>query len=164
MAFLSLAQQLFGHNTSANIADALAARIKDPLWFLARQWQTGEFEAENGGRAAVLSITASELAIDHIDRGEGLTQVALDTPLDFAVERESNDGTSPVWNSAALEYGFVAAGDGTRLAAREYTGRNLDWYNFDVEARTDPETAPASVETRIVPTIMTVRGAPNPRW
>jgi hypothetical protein len=51
MAFLASTQQLSGSNTSANIGDALAARIKDPLWFLARQWQTGEFEAENGGRA-----------------------------------------------------------------------------------------------------------------
>ena len=40
-------QQLHGSNISANIGEALEARIKDPLWFLARQWQSGEFEAEN---------------------------------------------------------------------------------------------------------------------
>jgi len=163
MAFLNPAQQLFAHNTSANIADALAARIKDPLWFLARQWQTGEFEAENGGRAAVLSVSASELPIDQVDRGEGLEKVDLDVPLDFNVERE-DAGTSAVWNSAALEYGFTAAGDATRLVAREYTGRNLDWYNFDVEARTAPDPPPPAVETRLVPTVMTFKGAPNPRW
>ena len=34
-------QQLYVTNQSVNIAEALAARVKDPLWFLARQWQTG---------------------------------------------------------------------------------------------------------------------------
>ena len=42
-------QQLYATNVSVNMGEALEARIKDPLWFLARQWQTGEFEAENGG-------------------------------------------------------------------------------------------------------------------
>lgn len=158
------AQQLIAYNTSANIADALAVRIKDPLWFLARQWQTGEFEAENGGRAAVLSITATELPIDTIDRGEVLENVPLDSPLDFSVEREDDGGASPVWNSASLEYSFDASGDGTKLVAREYAGRNLDWYHFDVAARTAPANPPVAVETRIVPTIMNFRGAPHPRW
>ena len=68
MPTLAATQQLYAYNTSAKIGDALAARIKDPLWFLARQWQTGEFEAENGGTPAVLSITSRELTIDTIDR------------------------------------------------------------------------------------------------
>lgn len=164
MAFRSNAQQLNAQNTSANIGDALAARIKDPLWFLARQWQTGEFEAENGGRAAVLSIVATELAIHTLHRGDDSESVPADTPLDFVVEREVDGDASPVWSSAALEYSFGASGEGTRLMAREYTGRNLDWYHFDVVERVSPDDPPAAVETRIVPTILTFRGAPHPRW
>jgi hypothetical protein len=164
MAKRASAQQLFASNTSANVGEALAARIKDPLWMLARQWQTGEFEAENGGRAAVLSIVASELPIYIIERGEAQEAMKLDAPLDFVVEREEEDGSSPVWASEALEYGFGARGDGTHLVAREYHGRNLDWYHFDVAARAEPERPPAIVETRIVPTLLTFRGAPHPRW
>jgi hypothetical protein len=164
MAFLASAQQLFGSNTSANIGDALAARIKDPLWFLARQWQTGEFEAENGGRAAVLSIAARELPIDTVERGEVSEAVPLDMPLDFAVEREAVDGSSPVWASEALEYGFGARGGGARLVAREYGGRNLDWYHFDIAERAATPQPIEPVETRMVPTQLTFRGAPSPRW
>ena len=31
------------------IGDGLAARVHDPLWLLARQWQLGEFRGEDGG-------------------------------------------------------------------------------------------------------------------
>ena len=164
MATNAAAQQLLASNTSANIGEALAARVKDPLWLLARQWQTGEFEAENGGRAAVLSIVARELPIDTIRRGEDREGTPPDTPLDFVVEREGADGSSPVWVTEALEYGFGALGDGTELVAREYHGRNLDWYHFDVAARAEPARPPDPVETRMVPTALTFRGAPHPRW
>jgi len=164
MARIAPAQQLFAFNTSANIGDALGARIKDPLWFLARQWQTGEFEAENGGRPGVLSIVSQELTIDTIDRAGTLEAMPADMPLDFAIEREEHDGTSPVWKTEALEYGFAVKGDGTELTAWEYHGRNLDWYHFDVARRDMPTEPLISVETRMVPTSMTFRGAPHPRW
>ena len=164
MATLAPAQQLFAYNTSANIGDALAARIKDPLWFLARQWQTGEFEAENGGCPGILSIVAQQLPIDTIDRAGTLEAMPAGTPLDFAIEREEDDGASPVWKAEALEYAFGANGDGMALIAREYHGRNLDWYHFDVAAREPPQQPLVSVETRMVPTALTFRGAPHPRW
>lgn len=164
MAAQAPAQQLTAYNTSANIADALAARIKDPLWFLARQWQTGEFEAENGGRPGRLSIVSRELIIDTIDRAGTIEATPAGMPLDFAIEREGDDGASPVWKTEALEYAFGVRGDSTDLTAREYHGRNLDWYHFDVSRRETPQAPPPEVETRIVPTAMTFRGAPNPRW
>src|SRR3954462_497598 len=34
---------------SAEIAEALAARVRDPLWLLTRQWQMGEFAGEDAG-------------------------------------------------------------------------------------------------------------------
>lgn len=164
MAFVSTTQQLVGFNTSGNIADALAARLKDPLWMLARQWQTGEFEAENGGRPTFLSIMSREVLIDTINHGGTSEKVSPDTPLDFVVERETNDGASTAWNSEALEYTFAASGDGTALVATEYHGRNLDWYHFDVASRETPTQSIETVETRMVPTQLTFRGAPHPRW
>ena len=41
MAAPAAAQELYGYNISGNIGEALATRIKDPLWLLARQWQSG---------------------------------------------------------------------------------------------------------------------------
>ena len=32
-----------------DIEDGLQARLHDPLWLLARQWQTGEFQGEDAG-------------------------------------------------------------------------------------------------------------------
>lgn len=164
MAFLAPAQQLTGVNTSANIADSVAARIKDPLWFLVRQWQTGEFEAENGGRPSQLSIVAHEYPIDRLVRGEQREAIPADTPLDFLVEREDDDGASPLWKSEALHYDFAAEGEEFGLAATGYTGRNLDWYHFDVSRRGGGGEPPAPAEVRMVPTALTFRGAPHPRW
>jgi hypothetical protein len=36
--------------------DALAARIHDPMFLLARQWQFGEFKGEDAGSAVFASI------------------------------------------------------------------------------------------------------------
>jgi hypothetical protein len=39
-----------------NLNDTLAARLRDPLWLLARQWQFGEFQGEDAGSPAFASI------------------------------------------------------------------------------------------------------------
>lgn len=163
MAKAAPVQQLLGYNTSARIGESLAARIKDPLWFLVRQWQTGEFEAENGGRPAVISITSREIPINRLTRNGASEDVPPETPLEFAVEREANDGSSPVWNSESLESGFEMSGGGGTLVAREYTGRHLDWFHFDLKSDLAGGTAP-TIETRVVAGTLPIRGAPDPRW
>ena len=44
---------------SRDFARALEARVHDPLWLLARQWQIGEFKGDDAG-----SLTAARLEID----------------------------------------------------------------------------------------------------
>src|SRR5216683_7264840 len=41
-----------------NMTIGLQARVHDPLWFLARQWQLGEFQAEDAGSALSATVTA----------------------------------------------------------------------------------------------------------
>jgi hypothetical protein len=41
-----------------SIADTLAARVRDPLWLLARQWQFGEFRGEDAGSPAFAQVAA----------------------------------------------------------------------------------------------------------
>src|SRR5215207_8115755 len=61
--------------------DALSAPVADPLWLLARQWQTGAFHASDGG-----SPVTTELAW----AGGPLSRngVPLDGPFESLVEPE----------------------------------------------------------------------------
>src|SRR5206468_171519 len=46
---LTAMKQLEPRNQSPDMQDGLQARVHDPLWLLARQWQIGEFKAHNAG-------------------------------------------------------------------------------------------------------------------
>src|SRR5215472_9285859 len=113
-------QQLYATNVSVNIGEALEARIKDPLWFLARQWQTGEFEAENGGSLAAAYLTSREHALTSVIRGGAPQPIPLDTPLDALVEAELASGDSPAWSSEALAYSFDIETPAHQLRASDY--------------------------------------------
>src|SRR5712692_2808392 len=41
--------RLEGRPRSADFERSLRAEVRDPLWFLGRQWQYGEFEGEDAG-------------------------------------------------------------------------------------------------------------------
>ncbi|HEX2339451.1 MAG TPA: hypothetical protein VHI98_03140 [Vicinamibacterales bacterium] len=157
-------QQLYATNISVNVGEALEARIKDPLWFLARQWQTGEFEAENGGSLAAAFITSREYPLAKVTRGNSSQPVSLDAPLDALVEAEAASGDSPAWNSEALAYSFGVETAAHKLQATDYFGKGLDWFHFDVAAVSTPASPPATTERRIVPTALQFRGMPYPRW
>jgi hypothetical protein len=45
---------------SEAIAETLAARVRDPLWLLTRQWQFGEFRGADGGSPAFATLTVQE--------------------------------------------------------------------------------------------------------
>ena len=62
------AQQLIASTLNPDPTDEMSARIKDPLWFLARQWQTGEFEAENGGTPAYVQVTRIDHPLTKLNR------------------------------------------------------------------------------------------------
>lgn len=151
-------------NTSANIAEAQEARVKDPLWFLARQWQTGEFEAENGGRPAQAHVSWTSWALDRLVRGDAEDALDPFDPLEARVEAEQDQGTSPAWSGERLEYLFGLHGAGWQLHAEEYHGRDLDWYHFDVDATPDSPSEGTSQSRRVVPAGLEVTGMPHPRW
>src|SRR6188768_439591 len=67
---------------------SLAAEVRDPLWFLCRQWQMGEFEGEDTGSLAYIKYTGSTSRIPRwVKNG---TEVALDkkAPLEPQTLRE----------------------------------------------------------------------------
>src|SRR4051812_2656931 len=48
-----------------DLTEPLAARVADPLWFLTRQWQFGEFRAADSGSPAWLELDTSTLRLTH---------------------------------------------------------------------------------------------------
>lgn len=156
-------QQLHGVNVSANLGEALQARVKDPLWFLARQWQSGEFEAENGGRIAYAAIQTAEHPLTSVSVGDRTSSVDPHTPLEKLIESELGSGDAPGWQSEALEYRFAAEINGLKLRGDDYAGRALDWYQFDVEG--GKLGAPAATrDVQVTPTQLYFPGAPDARW
>jgi hypothetical protein len=73
-----------------DLAEGLEARIADPCWLLARQWQTGEFKGDDAANPLLVTVAASSVRVDRIELPDGRT-VDLgdsDVPLEPLVERE----------------------------------------------------------------------------
>lgn len=79
------------HPRSENIEEALKAEIRDPLWMLSRQWQLGEFQAEDAGLATAVKLSYQKyLPKEVIDRQEN--RVSFDgsrQPLESVVEKRA---------------------------------------------------------------------------
>jgi hypothetical protein len=79
-----------------DVTAGLAARLHDPLWLLARQWQVGEFQGEDGGTPIVARWrgTVSPLTRFHLGPIPPNTQLTAarfgqdDLPLETFVERQ----------------------------------------------------------------------------
>jgi hypothetical protein len=76
---------------------ALQARLRDPLWLLARQWQTGEFEGEDTGTAVSVRLRGTRSPLARFYPGplppggavSGQSYDASRLPLEVVVEREA---------------------------------------------------------------------------
>jgi hypothetical protein len=78
-----------------DIDAGLAARIHDPLWLLARQWQTGEFQAEDAGTPVRADARMERATISRYHPGPVAAREAVrgrpysgDEPLEALVEHE----------------------------------------------------------------------------
>jgi hypothetical protein len=81
------------HDTDMN--ESVRARIADPLWLLARQWQTAEFQAEDTGspvlarwRAVSTSITRYHAGVVSPGPRTGRRYTAGALPLEAIVEQQ----------------------------------------------------------------------------
>lgn len=89
---------------STDLANALAARVRDPAWFLARQWQLGEFQGEDAASPAYVHIQTSTtpmLAWSAVGASDA-TPLPARTPIERAVTAE---GASPDDLALAVELG-----------------------------------------------------------
>jgi hypothetical protein len=88
-------QQIELRTESSDLNESLEARVADPLWLLARQWQTGEFKGNDAG--SPIQVHA-RLTISDLSRfrpgaqstpGESIDYSAESSPLETLVERET---------------------------------------------------------------------------
>ncbi|TMQ05910.1 MAG: hypothetical protein E6J91_39335 [Deltaproteobacteria bacterium] len=80
--------QLLPSPRAPSVAESLAARVRDPAWFLARQWQLGEFQGADAGSPAFVRIAShtAQLATAQLGAASAtLSDHALIEPL---VEQE----------------------------------------------------------------------------
>ena len=100
------------HTRTTELDESLQARIADPLWMLARQWQLGEFRGEDAATpvhvhlraASNRLVTLASLATSPASKPEPCPS---DTPLEARVEAESLDD-GPGRRLLAVEAGHDA--------------------------------------------------------
>jgi hypothetical protein len=88
---------------SDEMDDGLAARVRDPLWMLSRQWQVSEFRGEDAGSPVRVDLSVAQDDLTRVDlRGGGRADPdPFDYdggPLEALVEREavtSDDDDGP---------------------------------------------------------------------
>ncbi|MGW3289608.1 hypothetical protein ACWDR3_33705 [Streptomyces sp. NPDC001002] len=67
---------------------ALRAEIRDPLWMLSRQWQLGEFQAEDAGSPVRAEILVGSSPLEQYRAGVApASPLEADLPLEARVER-----------------------------------------------------------------------------
>jgi hypothetical protein len=72
-----------------DVQNGFAARLHDPLWLLARQWQMGEHQGENASSPVRLAYEVSRTPIDAIDGNPAFDPKKM--PAEALVESEQDD-------------------------------------------------------------------------
>ena len=80
--------RLEGRPRSADLERSLRAEVRDPLWFLTRQWQFGEFEGEDAGSPIDARIAFDTYALDGYSAAGQTVPYRSDLPLETRARRE----------------------------------------------------------------------------
>jgi hypothetical protein len=110
---------------SADVAAGVAARVHDPLWLLARQWQVAEFQGEDVGtpviarwRGRVAPLSRCHLGVLTNNRVQAPVFDPASLPLETMVERQPlPSGTATVPGPEALRRAVDAGQHFLRLLA-----------------------------------------------
>jgi hypothetical protein len=90
MASITIWNRVEPRARSQDMKAGLEARVHDPLWFLTRQWQVGEFEGRDAGSPVMVEVTSTATVFDRYTVGTEPAR-AYDgrAPLEVLVEREA---------------------------------------------------------------------------
>ena len=72
-----------------DIEEGLRARVADPVWFLARQWQLGEQRGEDASSPVAVDVTATHIPISYDARRPDLDPAVV--PAEALLEAEPDD-------------------------------------------------------------------------
>jgi hypothetical protein len=88
--------------TSDDVSEALQARVADPLWMLARQWQFNEFQGEDAGSPIEAALRVTGVPVTSLVATD-VPLVSLDgaAPIEALVEREQVLAIHPKLNAQA---------------------------------------------------------------
>jgi hypothetical protein len=95
MSSITSWMRLEPRSRNAEMETSLQARIYDPLWMLARQWQFGEFQGEDNGSPVIARWRAESARLTRYQSGAPNTTVdapsydSRSLPLETLVERET---------------------------------------------------------------------------
>lgn len=83
--------RLEGRTRKEDFDQSLRAEIHDPLWFLTRQWQFGEFKGEDTGSAIFAKIHIENIKISQFQFNKNMPakEYSEDIPLEALVEQEN---------------------------------------------------------------------------
>ena len=98
-------KRLESGTVAADLAEGLEARMADPLWMLARQWQTGEFKGDDAANPLLLKIEARSVWLERLvlPGGKRIDLTGSDAPLEPLVERETvRGGPAAPWIAVEL--------------------------------------------------------------
>jgi hypothetical protein len=84
------------HCREADMQTSVAARVFDPLWLMARQWQVGEFQGEDAGSPVLARVRATTAPLSRSYLGalppntatQGTAYDPLAVPLEVLTERQ----------------------------------------------------------------------------
>lgn len=137
--------------------EAVRARVWDPLWLLARQWQVGEFEGEDAGSPVHARWRGSSAAITRVHVGRAVPGQlapqrydAAALPLEAVIERQPvrprspSDATSSVRLAAESGLHFLRLLE-AQVTSRSYRAAFVARYGL--AAPSDDERATLDGET-----------------
>jgi hypothetical protein len=115
-------------SSDADIGASASARLFDPLWLMTRQWQMGEFQAQDAGSPVQARVRATNAALTRCHFGELSANVAgqpydpARVPLETMTERRKMRAADPS-DSRALTLAVDAGLHFLRMLELNTTGR-----------------------------------------
>jgi hypothetical protein len=114
--------RLEGRPRSADFERSLRAEVRDPLWFLTRQWQFGEFEGDDAGSPIDARIAYETGPLDGYRSGADILPYDGKTPLEARVEGEAVPFDLMLHMQAARVFERLLADRGRGARLHDYVG------------------------------------------
>jgi hypothetical protein len=114
--------RLEGRPRSADFERSLRAEVRDPLWFLTRQWQFGEFEGDDAGSPIDARIAYETAPLDGYRSGADILPYDGKTPLEARVEGEAVPFDLMLHMQAARVFERLLAHRGRGARLHDYIG------------------------------------------